>query len=249
MFKKLFSGLLISVFLLGGVAYPYTAYAALTVGTATTSSSQTFSHTVASGTELVAVGILSRRSTGGVSVVSVTFNGIEVFTKGGGGNLNGAQTNDEIWYLVNPTATTANIVVVLAGAVDGDEFWAVNISGGVDTSSPIGTVYTNNNGNNPGDQSRSVTPVAQGGVFLSNILGTGGTFTAGTVTVSRSNVDVALGVWFGAGGYKAHTGGATTVSWSWNGDDGPQHVIVEIKEVSTAVPTPILALIRSFWIW
>jgi len=213
----------------GVLVFPQSAEASLTIGNSTTSGATTFSVTTASTAEILVVGVSARRAAGGTCPSGVTFNGSSMTSSAGGV---AGQYCSQFWYLTSPgVSTTANVVVSYSTSPDTDEYWAMDIGGGVDTDSPIGTTYNNAV---TGAESRSLTPAASSGVFVSNIIGTSGTFTASSVTAVRTNTDLAVGVFFTAGGYVAHTGGSTTVSWSWTGDPGPQHTIAEIKEAAAA---------------
>jgi hypothetical protein len=199
---------------------------ALTVGNTTTSASSTFSVTTSATADILIVGVSIRHAAGasGVLPSGITFDGNaltigKVYTEG--------QVSTGIWYRVNPGVTTANVVVSYSSTPDSDLFWAMDF-GGADTASPIGTTYGNSGASH---ESRNVTPVASNGSFISNVIGSNGTFTTGTTTAVRSDTDLAAATWYTAGGYVAHTGvDTTTVSWSWDGDDSVLHSIAEIKE-------------------
>lgn len=201
---------------------------ALTIGNTTTSSANTFSFTTSADAEILIVVMEIRTGVGAPSVSSVTFDG-NAMTQAIG--TKSGQNNSQIYYLVNPPqSTTANVVVTLSATPDGDEYWAMDLSGGVDTDDPIGTTFSSNGGN---DTSRTITPVAGEGIIVSTIREANATnITGNSVTEVRSYVNVS-GPWYAAGGYVAHTGSDTAVSYTITGGDGQaQQQIAEIKEAS-----------------
>ena len=99
--------------------------------------------TVANNTNRILVALIGLgNSTGASQISSVVFNGSESFTAIGTISDNGEDEACDIWYLVNPTATTANVVVTYDGTPDA----SVNVVSlyGVDQSDPIGTIAQSN---------------------------------------------------------------------------------------------------------
>ena len=111
-----------------------TAHVTTSTGTA---AARTFSHTVPSGTNLLIVFLQGWIVGESNPPSSITFNGTNLtrITLSSGSFWHQQQG---LWYLVNPTATTANIVISggYSPLDDGGIFTAVNLSG-VDTS--VGT--------------------------------------------------------------------------------------------------------------
>ena len=109
-----------------------------TTGTSDSGVSLTFSHTVTSGTDVLVVSFGSGPDTD--SITSVVFNASETMTQAAATGVNGKFA--AIYYLVNPTATTANIVITIdAGPNTGITATAINYDG-VNTATPIGDTTT-----------------------------------------------------------------------------------------------------------
>jgi hypothetical protein len=149
---------------------------ALTVGTATTASNSggtttTFSHTVASGTQLLVVRAGIWNGFSSIVPTGVTFNGTALSHASGfpsAGSFGGDQA--DLWYLVSPTVTTANVVVTMSASGSDGGFAASNVSGGVNTASPIGTTATNSNGSGSNNPSTSgLTGGTASGVVLDTL--------------------------------------------------------------------------------
>lgn len=109
-------------------------------GNSVSQSSITTSVTVSSGTNRALILCVQARNSGVThSVTSATFNGSESFTKVRADFIGtGASWQTEIWYLLNPTVTTANVVVNWAsGAPDQAQGYTVVYLTGVAQSSVV----------------------------------------------------------------------------------------------------------------
>jgi hypothetical protein len=135
------------------------AVSASSVGDAT--STLTWSHTVGSGSnKILVVGVGARDPTAGNTVVnSVVFNTSESFTKVRDDSVGGVQTlRSGLWYLLNPSTTTANIVVTFAGAADDSGAGAISLFN-VSQSSPIDAQNGSNAATQASPLSTSITVV------------------------------------------------------------------------------------------
>src|SRR5262245_42700704 len=113
--------------------------------TAGSAASLTFSHTVASGTKILLLGISSWQQ----QISTVTWNTSENLSLVTGTRVPSGDVRSEYWYLLNPTATTANIVITPASSTwlsAGAQNWT-----GVDTGTPF------SNGTNAGAASGQPT--------------------------------------------------------------------------------------------
>jgi len=193
--------------------------------------STTFSHTPA-GTDRLLV-VLVVRGWPYNAVTSVTFNGINLtqipgFERGDGGFI-----AVDAWYLVNPDATTANVVVTVASNT---RLCCTAISfTGVHQTTPLGTA-ANNNGTgtsptlNVSSDVDGMVVDCLGGVEGKILGGTG----AGTGQTERSTVSVA------SGGNRrdqrtsteAGTGGTVTMSWGIGTSDNWYIGAVPVKPAS-----------------
>lgn len=101
---------------------------------------------VAAGDILVAVCTSQDSNTNNLPVTSVKFNTTENFTlekaMGGSGGT-GQPVRIEIWYLKNPTATTANVVADFVTSINESTLTVYRLSG-ANTTTPI-------NGTSDGD--------------------------------------------------------------------------------------------------
>ena len=102
------------------------------------SNTLTWSHTVAAGSNKILIAAVAAEDNADAThnkVSSVTFNG-ESFTKIRNDETT-ASNNDncELWYLLNPTSTAANIVVTWAGSVEGGIGMVMGFTG-VDQTAP-----------------------------------------------------------------------------------------------------------------
>jgi hypothetical protein len=115
-----------------------TVAASATVASRSGGSSLTFSHTTPSGSNrLLVVGVSVNNDNR--SVTGVTYNGVALTRAGTRSNDDDATA--EIWYLVNPPVTTADVVVSLSGSI-GSSYGFVAAAlplNGVDQSTPVGT--------------------------------------------------------------------------------------------------------------
>lgn len=108
---------------------------------------------VASGDILVAVCTSQDSNTNNLPVASVKFNTTEAFTleKAMGGSGGTGQPNRiEIWYLKNPTATTADVIADFAAGINESTLTVYRLSG-ADTTTPI-------NGTSDGDTDNGWAP-------------------------------------------------------------------------------------------
>jgi len=88
---------------------------------------------VASGDVLVAVCTAQDSNTNNITVTSVKFNTTESFTKQGSGYGGSGGTGQpcriEIWYLTNPTATTASVIADFASGINESTLTVYRLSG------------------------------------------------------------------------------------------------------------------------
>ena len=134
--------LLTALALLGSPVHK--AAGAVVVGTnttpaPTTTASWTFSHTVGAGSDRVLVVATSHRD-GNKNVTNITFNGVTLTQAI---QQNGTSSNNQvnIWYLVNPTVTTANVVITVSGSVK-IAATAINLTG-VYQAAPVSSTAGN----------------------------------------------------------------------------------------------------------
>jgi hypothetical protein len=97
------------------------------VGDINASTTGTLAFTVGNNAnKILLVGVVIEDTAPVTTVSSVVFNTTESFTKIDAQTFNTSGNNVELWYLLNPTATTANIVVTTAATTAG-HFGAISL--------------------------------------------------------------------------------------------------------------------------
>jgi hypothetical protein len=150
-----------------------------TVATTATYSSSFTCPSTTDGILMVGVNFNNPRT-----VNSITFNG-QNLTKAVSYTGEASYSNGELWYLVNPPATTANIVVTLNSSVSGRKSWMAQVYEGVDQTTPINT--TNSSYVRPGTAaSISLTTTVDDCWLVGHWKSDTANFTAGADTVFRA---------------------------------------------------------------
>lgn len=211
-------------------------------------SSNTFSFVVNSGSNNLLLVLVSAEANAGNNgndpVTGITFNGTALtkvdsrhtnVTPGGSGN------SAEIWYLIDPTVTTANIVVSYTGTVDGDAITAIQLTGAHQTS-PIDAY--NGFKANSANPSNAITTIADNCLVIDVLSGSGSgtTLTADVSQTERSNI-TNVGHCRSATSTEAKaTAGSVTMSWTMASQVWAQ-IIASIAPATTpAASTPLRML-------
>lgn len=170
----------------------------------------TFSHTVDSGSNLL---VVAESHNSNADPTSVTFNGVALTKAVFVGNSN-EPNRATIWYLVNPTVTTANIVVTI-GANRGIVAGAYNFSGA--STSPIGNTATQNNGNSTSSSSSlSITAAESGNYIIDVVSVTAQDPTVGADQTQRWNkTSGPTNNHRGASSTETGSSGSHTMSWTF----------------------------------
>lgn len=178
-------------------------------------SSITWSHVVAAGTDVLLVATFA----GARSATGVTYGGVAL-TKLQTVAANGTQLLLDLWYLVSPTAGTANVVASFGSTTKAGAS-ALGISG-VNTAAPFGTPATKT-GAPSGTTTQAITVVGATGDLAIDFFATENGDTA-TITPNAAGETAAGGTTIGAPGSGAtsYKGGfgqvasatSTTMSWS-----------------------------------
>jgi hypothetical protein len=121
-------------------------------------SSYSFSVTIASGDNCLVVTEGNASGGGGLQPSGITYGGIPL-TMVPSSSIIAAQFQSSIWYLLNPTVGTANVVVTLPSAQSFQGSGAIPLIG-VSTTTPIGTAAINSGVTVGGN----VTVTASGGI-------------------------------------------------------------------------------------
>jgi len=194
------------------------AFGSVSTGKATSGSSLTFSHTVASASNRVLLVSLHYRGAGGWLATGVTYGGVALTRKRR--DLAGDR-NTDIWYLVAPTVGTADVVVTWSGDVGHQVAHAVSATN-VNQTNPFGS-DTGATGTSA-DATVNVTSENQHRVFAAGAIypngGVNSPATPGTGTTelveSFSSGSAATSEIIS---FTGHEAGATSVTINWTFPD------------------------------
>jgi cellulose synthase/poly-beta-1,6-N-acetylglucosamine synthase-like glycosyltransferase len=180
-------------------------------GTSITSLS--WSHTTGSQSNtLLIVGVALQNETDSVS--TVTFNGTTSLSKVPNAQIScSASCRSELWYAVNPPAsTTANIVVSITGSATSIVGGAVTLYN-VDQTTPLGTAVTNADTGSTATSFSITVPTAANQLVIESVAG-GGAGSLGWVPNSSQT-----SIWSnntnndGAGSFFQASSNSTTLAW------------------------------------
>lgn len=180
-------------------------------------SSLTFAHTVAANAKILIVSTGHANATPARTVSGITYNGVALTAARQDANTPATvQWLNGIWYLLNPPAGTADIVITLSGSVQGiggcgisafssDPVNIVNITG---ATSSLGSPLTLN-----------ITPTAPSLIVDSMNVERGvSSLAVAAGQTERVNVDTTAQIKFGCS-TKVNTGAADTMGWTWTGSN------------------------------
>ena len=194
----------------------------------------TKSVTVASGSNKALLVLITGYGTPGSQSTSVVFNGDENFTYIAGSYAdNGDSQYVEAWYLVNPTATTANVVSTFGASRSATiNIWSL---AGVDQSTPIGAVDEDGDTNGDTPYVSSITTTEANSLVL-QVVGTGGTTASGRMSPASGQTE-RLDIVGGSGNYDTWAGdlavavaGATSINVNdtIDNNDWNQRLAIEV---------------------
>lgn len=199
------------------MAIAYVSTTNCTVNQNQTSISQ--SVTVSAGTDrLLVCCVHDRDSNASRAVNSVVFNTSEAFTKiRHDARGSGPFWRTEIWYLVNPSVTTANVLVTWAAGCDGGQAFSVIYLTGVDGSNPVDA---HNGANGSGTTlSVNITTVAADAWIVDSAIGQDDAgLTVGSGQTARVDRNIGVGVTEEGVGVSTVNGkaspGSETMDWT-----------------------------------
>jgi hypothetical protein len=158
-------------------------------------------------------------SLGVKTVSSVTFGGVNLSHYSSADVSQSTESRTEVWYLVNPSVSTVNIVVTLSANTDAIMIGAVSLNG-VDQSTPIASsqIYQV-------QSSQTSVPITWTTLYNNSLLL--GSWTnryslSGTAAVSADSPETSVWdfvgstPWYGRadGAYKTANAGSNTLSWT-----------------------------------
>lgn len=196
-----------------------------------TNSSNTASQTLAGvqvdgANKLLVVGVVRY----GDAVGTVTFNTTETFTRHVSMLHYDGQGTLEIWRLINPTTTTANIVVTYPGSGTSAACAAV-LYNGVNQTTPLGVVATNSYAAGAANINLSVTPASATSDLMLSVFGYYAiqTYTdgAGETRIAISSANAGFDSLMMTS--KTAAGTSTTMSKTWSSGTEAELIGVAVK--------------------
>lgn len=206
---------------------------AITFGTIQTGTSATTSLTIASGTDKLVVAVASRNLGGSspTDISGITFNGsalTEILRQYVPADSNAVVT--EFWYIDNPTATTANLVISWTTSPSGGPIsviaWPLTgaASGAAEASASASNWST-------ATPSQAITTLTDGAVVLDSAVHNRDSFTstAGgsqTQDLDHGDADGGAGMRHAASHRTVATAGSVTDDWTWSSNPNQQVMAV-----------------------
>lgn len=165
------------------------------------------------------------------AISGITWNGTENFTRAVFIDAGSGQTRSEIWYLVNPTATTADIVTTWSSA-------AIRRGAGVYSFynalqvSPIGV--TNTASGTGSTSTGTITPTTTGSTIIDAEIGEGGGVAA-TDTLTAGWTDlISTRTWSSQYDLTSSTGVVNDMFYTYSGSRAWTWCAVEVKAIAGA---------------
>lgn len=179
--------------------------------------------TVPSGCELLVLGLA--RDNGGDNwslLTSVEVNGSATGVTSQVSSINDAGSLARIWTLVNPTAGTYNVTWTWgASSVSGGVYFALPMSGGIDTADPVSATNSSAAGSGSSPFSTSIT-VESGGVAVA--VGRSDDQTISAVGSGQTAVGAMT-----AGGVISYKEDATAMAFSFTGTGAASQAVIAIR--------------------
>ena len=211
-------------------------------------SSNTFSFIVNAGSNNLLLVLVSAEANGGNNgndpVTGITFNGVAL-TKVDSRHTNvspgGSGNSAEMWQLINPTVTTANIVVSYTGIVDGDAITAIQVTGAHQTT-PI-NVFDGFKANSANPSNAVITTIDDCLVF--DVLtgsGSGTTLTPDASQSQQSNITNAGHLRSATSTEAKASAGSVTMSWTMASQVWAQIIAAIAPAGTPASSTPLRML-------
>jgi hypothetical protein len=191
-------------------------------------SSKTQSLTISSGSARAIICTVAFE-TNSRSVSSIVFNGSENFTKKSEHSYtpsSGPVFRTEIWYLLNPTVTTANAVISISGGT-ARFAGAFHYCTGVDSTTPLGTAVTS--GASTANPSVTVSDGTTGDLVIDILSDAWGSATAGAGQTQHYYNTLTN---YGYGG--SSEAGASSVTMSWTLSASERHLVAINIKADTA---------------
>jgi len=135
-------------------------------------------------------------SSGTWAIDSITYNGVAM-TQGASQNAQAWYSKSSVWYLANPTAGTANIVITYNASVDYGKGWYVGAFEGVDQVSPVGGTNGIYDAAASTSESISVTTIINNSLLIGGFGSDSKTISAGSGTAITASSGTNYGMMYG----------------------------------------------------
>lgn len=190
-----------------------------------------FNFAASAGSNRCVFVVVGYDNSSGMSVTSVTFNGVNLASAGAAAHNTTGHEYAEIWYLLEASIPSGSqsIVITVSGTL-GDIYGNAICFSGVDQTNPVrgGTYIT------PNSNSQTVTSDAND---LTICALNGGSAGVGTPQSGQTTSDgVSNAGNYGFGSDHATTGGAS-ITHTWSGTNNPAMVAFSIKAFGAATVT------------
>lgn len=192
------------------------------------------SFTVANNSNRILIVCAYRYGSGG-DISGITWNSSESFTRATFRDGSTETGRTEIWYLVNPTATTANVVTTWDASTDRRIAGVYSFYNAKQTS-PIGATAYDDEITTVTDG--AITPTVAGSMIV-DCIGSGSNGAPTDSLTAGWSVLIGGDDRIGASQYKLDPtiGSANTMAWTFASDKGINWIAVEVKAVSHNLQT------------
>lgn len=204
------------------------------------STTLTFAHTVGAGSNRISiVGVGLEDSATCPTVTGITFNTTENFTQIDTHLFASDANRIDLWYLLNPTVTTANIVITVSDTTDDLNGGAITIDGAKQQAPEA-----DNKGTGAGDSSLVITTLTNGAWIIDIVAdaSSGTTFTPASGQTERYNVN--QGMTLDCGTEEIAIAGEQTAEWTNTGGAWTSIIASFEQYVAPSAYVPKVIIIR-----
>lgn len=179
-------------------------------------SSLSWTHTTASGDNLLVVGVvMNDSSTSDATISGIIHNG-DAMTKAT--NIHNPTTGfgAEIWYRINPDIGSGLTIAVTFGGKCSDVWGASQSYSGCNASDPLDTASSTASSVSGAAASRTINPATVNSIIVGICIA--GTGTAGNVSVTSPGTELQendMGSQIGSFARNAESGGSATIAWTF----------------------------------
>lgn len=180
---------------------------------------------------------------GDTDCTGVTWNTTETFTEaldpGSFLDTGVARLRCVAFYLLNPTAATANLVITMGGANYRGHGVCLLLGGVQQSAQPDATASSNSSGGESANPSVSITTVANNSIILAAVLASHEAATVNSINVGTILVGyVTDEPTFGLAWYKLATAGSQAMTYTLSAAQAYQEIAVSLKPAAAASVRP-----------